>query len=114
VDRALKIMPNDPYVTDSMGWVYYNIGDYSNARVQLEKAFDIVKEKKVFEPEIIEHLMSVYRHLGLNDKIKQTYSDLINSGIYKDKKAELKTLFEKFNDIQPERKPASVDTEEEK
>ncbi|MEI6079601.1 MAG: hypothetical protein WCQ53_03060, partial [bacterium] len=93
---------------DSMGWAYYITGDYKNAEAELEKAVEIAKGKKVFEPEILEHLISVYEHLGLKDKIKQTYSDLVNSGIYMDKKAELKTLFEKYNEI-PERRPASVD-----
>ena len=108
ISRALKILPDDPYVMDSMGWMYFNTGDYKNAVIQLEKALDVIKNKKDFEPEIIEHLMSAYKQAGLSDKIKQTYLDLVNLGIYKDKNTELKTLFEKFNEI-PERSPASID-----
>ena len=108
ISRALAILPDDPYVMDSMGWVYFSTGDYKNAVIQLEKALDVIKSKKDFEPEIIEHLMSAYKQAGLSDKIKQTYSDLVNSGIYKEKNTELKALFEKFNEI-PERSPASID-----
>ncbi|MCX6112260.1 MAG: tetratricopeptide repeat protein, partial [Proteobacteria bacterium] len=108
ISRALMILPDDIYVMDSMGWAYFSTGDYKNAIIQLERALKLANDKQIFEPEIIEHLMSAYKQAGMNDKIKQTYSDLLNSGIYKDKKNELKTLFEKFNEI-PERKPASID-----
>lgn len=108
IKRALEILPEDPYITDSLGWVYYNTGDYTNAIIQFEKALILAKKDKAFEPEIIEHLISAYQKAGLSQKIEQIYSDLMSLGIYKEKRSEIKSLFEKINEG-PERSPASID-----
>ena len=38
--RALKIEPNDGFYIDSLGWVYYQKGDYLRAVEQLERAVE--------------------------------------------------------------------------
>ncbi|MCK7515930.1 MAG: tetratricopeptide repeat protein [Desulfobacterales bacterium] len=40
--EALKHKPNDGYITDSLGWVYYKKGDYEKALQHLKKAAELV------------------------------------------------------------------------
>src|SRR3546814_19928773 len=36
--RAVKLRPSDGYIVDSLGWVYYRLGRFDEAVVQLERA----------------------------------------------------------------------------
>ena len=38
IERALSVSPDDPNIIDSLGWVYYRMGNLARARVQLQKA----------------------------------------------------------------------------
>jgi len=60
--EALKYKPDDGFITDSLGWVYYKKGDYQKALHFLKKASEIVPE----DPVILEHVGDAY--LKLNDK----------------------------------------------
>ena len=60
IQRALKIQPNDGFYIDSLGWVYYQKGDYPRAVEQLERAVEIT----VDDPTIIEHLADAYEKAG--------------------------------------------------
>jgi tetratricopeptide (TPR) repeat protein len=60
--EALKYKPNDGYITDSLGWVYYKKGEYEKALEYLQKAIGIVPD----DPIMLEHLGDT--HLKLNDK----------------------------------------------
>ena len=42
LQRAYKKKENDPYITDSVGWGYYLIGDYVNAEKYLKKAVQLM------------------------------------------------------------------------
>jgi tetratricopeptide (TPR) repeat protein len=50
--RALKLKPDDGYITDSLGWVYYKKGDYEKALITLEKAVTLIPD----DPILLEHL----------------------------------------------------------
>ena len=52
--KAAALMPDDPSVLDSLGWVYYRLGEYSESVVHLRKAF-----AKVEDAEIAAHLGEV-------------------------------------------------------
>jgi len=58
--RALKQSPNDPHIIDSIGWVYFKIGDYEKAVEHLEKA----AAEMPYDPTINDHLGDVYWKLG--------------------------------------------------
>jgi len=58
----LKYKPDDGYITDSLGWVYYKKGEYEKALEYLQKAIGIVPD----DPIMLEHLGDAY--LKLNDK----------------------------------------------
>jgi tetratricopeptide (TPR) repeat protein len=60
--EALKYKPNDGYITDSLGWVYYQKGNYEKALQHLKKASELANE----DPVILEHIGDTY--LKLNDK----------------------------------------------
>jgi tetratricopeptide (TPR) repeat protein len=73
VQRALKIEPNDGFYIDSLGWVYYQKGDYTKAVEQLERAVEIT----VDDPTIIEHLGDAYEKAGKKDRALASYRDAI-------------------------------------
>ena len=62
IKEALKYKPDDGYITDSLGWVYYKKGDFGKALKYLQKAVEIVPD----DPIMLEHLGDAY--LKLKDK----------------------------------------------
>ena len=40
--EAYSLRENDPYITDSIGWAYYLIKDFVNAKKYLEKAVKLM------------------------------------------------------------------------
>jgi tetratricopeptide (TPR) repeat protein len=62
IKEALKYKPDDGYITDSLGWVYYKKGEFEKALQYLQKAVQMVPD----DPIMLEHLGDAY--LKLNDK----------------------------------------------
>jgi tetratricopeptide (TPR) repeat protein len=60
VKHALEKEPENAYYIDSLGWVYYQRGDYASAVTELERAVKIVKE----DPTMLEHLGDAYSGLS--------------------------------------------------
>ncbi|MCJ7772763.1 MAG: tetratricopeptide repeat protein, partial [Desulfobacterales bacterium] len=60
--EALKLKPNDGYITDSLGWVYYKKGLFEKALEILEKAVSLVSDDST----MLEHLGDA--HFKLNNK----------------------------------------------
>ena len=54
--KAVELMPEDGYVRDSLGWVYFKMGDVKQAIIELEKASEMVED----DPVVKEHLGDVY------------------------------------------------------
>lgn len=54
VEQALKLSPEDPFIMDSMGWVYYRMGKFSEAQDYLRRAY-----ARRTDPEIAAHLGEV-------------------------------------------------------
>jgi tetratricopeptide (TPR) repeat protein len=73
IQRALKIAPNDGFYIDSLGWVYYQRGDYNQAVEHLERAVEIT----VDDPTIIEHLGDAYEKVGKADRAVAHYRDAL-------------------------------------
>jgi tetratricopeptide (TPR) repeat protein len=57
VEKALQIRPENGYFMDSLGWVFFQKGDYGRAVGALEKADALAGP----EPTILEHLGDAYR-----------------------------------------------------
>jgi len=60
LERALEAEPENPYYLDSMGWIYYKMGDYRTALAYLLHAFQVKSD----DPDICEHLGFTFRMLG--------------------------------------------------
>jgi tetratricopeptide (TPR) repeat protein len=71
--RALKIEPNDGFYIDSLGWVYYQRGDYPRAVEQLERAVELT----IDDPTIIEHLGDAYVKIGKPDQALDRYREAV-------------------------------------
>ena len=54
IEKAHQLAPEDPYILDSLGWVYYRLGDMSQARKYLQLAYEAKPE-----PEVMVHLAEV-------------------------------------------------------
>jgi tetratricopeptide (TPR) repeat protein len=64
IRKALELKPDDGYITDSLGWVYHQKGDFRRALHFLKKAAALVPD----DPTILEHIGDTY--LRLHDKAK--------------------------------------------
>jgi tetratricopeptide (TPR) repeat protein len=60
VKKAVALKPNDGYIVDSLGWAYFQLGDYEQAAAQIERAVDL----NPADPTIAEHLGDVYWRVG--------------------------------------------------
>ena len=58
--RAVELRPNDGYIVDSLGWVYYRVGDYEDAVTYLERAVELRPQ----DPVINDHLGDAYWQVG--------------------------------------------------
>lgn len=68
IERALQIKPNDGLITDSLGWVFYQKGQYRKALSLLEKA----NRSNPGEAAILEHLGEVQLKLK-NKRLARQY-----------------------------------------
>lgn len=69
IEKALKIEPNNGYYLDSMGWVYYQMGDFERAREYLYNAIQVFDS----DPVILEHYGDVLMKLGDTQTAKEFY-----------------------------------------
>jgi tetratricopeptide (TPR) repeat protein len=60
VKKAVELKPNDGYIVDSLGWAYFQLGDYEEATIQIERAVDL----NPADPIIGEHLGDAYWRVG--------------------------------------------------
>ena len=67
LNKAYNEKENDPYITDSVGWGYYLIGDYENAEKYLRKAVELMPD----DPIVNDHYGDVLWQL--NRKIQANY-----------------------------------------
>jgi tetratricopeptide (TPR) repeat protein len=71
IKKAVELMPDDGFIRDSLGWVYYKIGDVEQAIIELEKASEMVGN----DPVIKEHLGDVYMQTEQYDKALAAYEE---------------------------------------
>jgi tetratricopeptide (TPR) repeat protein len=60
IKKAVELRPRDGYITDSLGWVLYRLGDYTDAVEWLERAVSLVPG----DPTINDHLGDAYWLVG--------------------------------------------------
>lgn len=77
---AIAVDPNNTSYLDTIGWVYFKLGNYREAKVNLEKAIEIGGERAV----MLEHLGDVMFKLGDTQKAKALWQkayDLDNTNV---------------------------------
>ena len=60
--RAVELEPDDGYITDSLGWVYYRLGDYEKAVIYLERAVELKPQDPVINDHLGDAYWKVQRH----------------------------------------------------
>ncbi len=58
--RAVELRPDDGYIVDSLGWVYYRLGEYGKVVEYLERAVELRPQ----DPVINDHLGDAYWRVG--------------------------------------------------
>lgn len=66
IEKAVKQRPQDGYITDSLGWALYRLGDYDGAVVHLERAVALEPDDAV----INDHLGDAYWLAGRRDEAR--------------------------------------------
>jgi len=66
--RAHEILPQDPFILDSLGWVKFRMGDLSEAVKYLQQAYDMRPD-----PEIAAHLGEVFWAQGKEDAARSLW-----------------------------------------
>ncbi|MEY4363691.1 MAG: hypothetical protein RLZZ24_1043 [Pseudomonadota bacterium] len=68
--KALALAPDDPYITDSLGWVEFRLGNLAAALMHLQKAYDIKADA-----EIGAHLGEVLWQLKRTDDARRIWQE---------------------------------------
>ena len=74
IERALSLKPDDGFYLDSLGWVYYQKGEF-------EKALECLARAAKSEPEegvIIEHIGDVLLKSGKKDEAQKIFEEALN------------------------------------
>ena len=66
LDKAYNEKENDPYITDSVGWGYYLIGDYQNAEKYLRKAVELMPDDPIVNDHYGDVLWQLNRKMQAN------------------------------------------------
>lgn len=75
--KAHQLRPKDGYITDSLAWAYFKLGQLDKAQELLEEANRLSPN----EPTILEHLGDLYLNLGQKQKAKAYYQDAVAAAI---------------------------------
>ena len=73
IEIALSIQPRNHYILDSMGWVYYRLGNLNLAHQFVMKAFNLQQD-----PEIAAHLGEILWKQGRVEEAKEILSNALN------------------------------------
>ncbi len=93
IQRAVDARPNDGYIRDSLGWVYFRTQNFDQAAATLEKAVELLP----YDPTVNDHLGDAYWRVGRKlearfqwerarnyaeeDEIKKTISEKLEKGM---------------------------------
>ena len=72
IERAYEADPNNPAVLDSMGWVYFRLGQPEEALLWLESAYTQLPDQ-----EVAAHLAEVLQTLGRDEEARQLIQQIM-------------------------------------
>lgn len=73
VQKAVAALPEDGFVRDSLGWVYFKMGHFDDAVRELQKALALITD----DPVIYEHLGDALQETGAGDRARDAYDKAI-------------------------------------
>jgi tetratricopeptide (TPR) repeat protein len=73
IDKAYKLLPDDPFIMDSMGWVEYRMGHVQQALKQLQQAYSARPD-----PEIAAHLGEVLWKSGQHEQARKIWQTALS------------------------------------
>ncbi len=73
IQQAVKLSPDDPFILDSLGWVYYRMGNLDESVKYLQSAYSARND-----PEIAAHLGEVLWARGSRDEARKVWSTALN------------------------------------
>ncbi|MEJ2058419.1 MAG: tetratricopeptide repeat protein [Desulfofustis sp.] len=73
ITRAMQLKPGNGYIQDSLGWVYFKLGDLERARSELVEALKALSE----DPYLHDHLGDVYRALKEDTNARKAYQKAV-------------------------------------
>jgi tetratricopeptide (TPR) repeat protein len=69
IRKAQSLKPGNGFILDSLGWVYFRMGDLEKARVEMEHAVAL----EPGDPNIHDHLGDIYEASGLKEKARSAW-----------------------------------------
>jgi len=109
IQRAIELRPDDGYIVDSLGWVYYmrarplvENGRSAEARPWINRALTHLEKAHELtggDPVISEHLGDTYLLLDQKERALQKFEEAIR---LEPREAEQPNLYEKFENLQRE------------
>ena len=70
IRKALELSPGDPFITDSMGWIEYRLGNHAAALAHLQRAYASRPDT-----EIAAHLGEVLWAMGQRDEARRVWRE---------------------------------------
>ena len=107
IHNAVRKKPNDGYIIDSLGWVYYRLGNYEKAVPELERAVQLRPE----DPIINNHLGDAYWRVGRELEARFQWKRALSFKPEAEVEEEVRKKLEKgLLPLKPVGFPKSVDT----
>ena len=75
IEQAVNLQPNDGSIRDSLGWVYYRLGDYKKAAHHLERAAALMP----YDPVVNDHLGDAYWKVGRRSEAEFQWKRALNN-----------------------------------
>ena len=72
---AVEKTPRNPAYLDTLGWIYFKIGNLDKALEYVNKSV----EKDSTNSEVLEHLGDIYKDIGEDDKAKYYYQKAMDT-----------------------------------
>lgn len=71
--KAVQLAPDNGFIMDSLGWLYYRMGRFQKAAEFLEKANKVAPGQII----ILEHLADTYKRMGRNKEALAVYRQIM-------------------------------------
>lgn len=97
IERAYEADPDNPAVLDSMGWVYFRLGQPEEALPWLESAY-----MQMPDQEVAAHLAEVLQALGRDEEARQLIQQIMQRTNLHPK---IDDLLERFPELNPQLRP---------